>query len=150
MYSRGPEVLELFAKRSLMDSLSLKRASYPFGESEELYCYFHDVLIGEVLEGAQGTPAYYEAFHIHFDDQVVVKLLPALRKNDYLSIPGLVDFIASIRSLLLVSKDYAVLCEPECDQQEVEELYELQEAIDEIERLCSGATYSGRAFIYRG
>ena len=148
-YRNKPDVLELVVGRSFLEKLSIKRVAYPFGESNEEYCYFNDILIGEVAGDAEKSKLYYKGLSAPYKDHVVIKLAPMISTNEYLLCPKYDDFRLALSSLLNSSNDFVLICEADCDQNEVEENPDMEKVMDQLQGFCQGEHYDCPTFIQR-
>jgi hypothetical protein len=148
-YKNKPDVLELIVTNNFLDKLSIRRIEYSFGESNDEYCYFNDVLIGEISGNAEQAKAYYEGLKTHYKGRVVIILTPMISKNDYILCPEYDDFNSVLTSLLNISDDYVFICEADCEQNEVEERPNLEKVLAQLQGFCKGEHYDCPTFIQR-
>ena len=146
-YRNKPDVLELVVDRSFLDKLSIKRVAYPFGESNEEYCYFDDILIGEVAGDAEQSKLYYKGVNVPYKDRVVIKLTPMVSKNEYLLCPEFDVFRLALSSLLNKSNNFVLICEADCDQNKVEENPDMKKVMNQLQSFCQGEHYDCPTFI---
>ncbi len=146
-YINKPDVLELVVSREFLDKLSIKRIDYPFGESNEEYCYFNEVLIGVISGNAEMGKAYYEGLNTPYEGRVVVKLTPMLSKNEYLICPSYEVFNSALISLLNVANDFVLICEADCDQNNVQENPDISKVLNQLQGFCEGEHYDCPTFI---
>lgn len=148
-YRNKPDILELVVGRSFLDKLSIKRVAYPFGESTEEYCYFNDILIGEVAGDAELSKFYYRSLNVPCKDREVIKLTPMISKNEYLLCPNCDVFRLALSSLLNTSNNFVLICEADCDQNKVEENPDMKQVLDQLQGFCQGEHYDCPTFIWR-
>ncbi|WP_444886450.1 hypothetical protein [Microbulbifer sp. JMSA008] len=148
-YRNRPDVFELVVGERFLSKISIKHLEYPFAISEEEYCYFNDVLIGEMLGKAEISKYYYEGLQTSYKGRIVISLTPMITKNEYLVCPEYEDFNQALSSLLKVASDYVLICEADCEQYEVKENPDLVKMLGKLEGFCKGEYYDCPTFIYR-
>ena len=148
-YSDRPDVFELVVGERFLSKISIKHLDYPFGRSEEEYCYFNDVLIGEISGKAEVSKNYYEGLKTSYKGRIVISLTPMITKNEYLVCPEYEDFNQALSSLLKAASDYVLICEADCEQHKVKESPNLVKVLGELAGFCKGEHYDCPTFIYR-
>lgn len=148
-YTNRPDVFELVVGESLLAKISTKHSEYPFGKSEEEYCYFNDVLIGEISGKAEISKDYYEGLKTPYEGKTVISLTPMITKNEYLVCPEYEEFNLALSSLLGMANDFVLICEADCEQHEVEENPDLVTMLDKLKGFCKGEHYDCPTFIQR-
>lgn len=148
-YRNRPDVFELVVGESFLAKIFTKRIEYPFGKSDEEYCYFNDVLIGQVSGKAEISKDYYDGLKTPYKGRIVIGLTPMITKNEYLDCPEYDDFNSALNSLLKVANDYVLICEADCEQYEVEENPDLVKMFEKLQGFCKGEHYECPTFIQR-
>ncbi|MBB3166828.1 hypothetical protein [Simiduia aestuariiviva] len=148
-YKNKPDVLELVVGKTFLTMVSIKNIEYPFGKSNEEYCYFNDVLIGEISGSAELGKVYYEGLNTKYEGRVVIKLTPMVSKNEYLLCPKYDDFNKALKTLLDMTNDFTLICEADCDQNKVKEESDLEKVLLQLKGFCIGEHYDCPTFIQR-
>ena len=152
-YQNRPDIFEIVVDRMALDIFDIRKTDYPWGLSEESYCYYDDVLIGLIACDASSSRGYYEGNGIVVSDRVVVSLIPTISTNQYLNIPNAPDFIKSISLLINISNSIDLICEADCGQSDVLCLErrsdDLVTALDELLIFLCGGEKGCPTFIVR-
>ncbi|BBW91740.1 MULTISPECIES: hypothetical protein [unclassified Pseudoalteromonas] len=148
-YTNKPDVLELVVSKGFLDKLSIRRIEYPFGEGKEEYCYFNNILIGEISGDAGQSKIYYEGLNISYVGHVVIKLTPVVTKNEYLLFPKYEEFSNALNSLINTANNFIFICEADCEQNEVEENPDMKKVLRQLQGFCIGEHYNCPTFIQR-
>jgi hypothetical protein len=146
-YLVEPDVLKLVIDNSLIGKLSLKGIDSAWGESEEQFCSYRGVLVGMLLGKAAEAQRYYEGLKVPYKDRSVILLFPKIRKYAVGNLPEVPDFINALRELLEQLSCYTVICEADCDQNDIDRTLGIDEALAQLEGYLSGQLLGCPTFI---
>ena len=153
MYKRHPDVLEVVVDKSVLEQLIIKNLETPWGLGEEEYAYYKGVLIGEVKGSTKPSARYYKGVGVEFENRTSIHLTPNILDNKLLPVPNMKDFIDSLISLLKLNSGWAMICEEDCDQYDLDNISitknDFNLRINELSEFCMGGKSRCPTFILK-
>ena len=153
MYKRRPDVLEIVVEKFVLEQLIIKNLETPLGLGEEEYAYYEGILIGEVKGSTEPSARYYKGAGVEFENRTSIHLTPNILENKLLPAPNIKDFFDSLISLLKLNSGWAMICEEDCDQYDLDNISMIKSdfylRIMQLSEFCSGGKSRCPSFILK-
>ena len=115
IYKYTPDVLDLVIDESCLPDYRIFQTETAFGKDERKYVYFSGILLGELIE----APEYYKGLKVAIGKKLTMSLAPTMSKSQNLELPEIKLFKRVLLDLLENEKGWSLICERDCEQEEV-------------------------------